>query len=396
MKKIKLNDIVKVNQSGEWGTGLKEGEIGTKVIRTADFNNDGSINYDNVIFRNIQQKKIDEKKLIYGDIIIEKSGGTDKNPVGRVVFFNDDNNIYLSNNFTQVIRIKESMNSKFVFYNLYFNYKNGSTLQMFNKTTGIQNLQMKQFLNQKISYISLEEQEIAVRKLDNVRNIIEIKQKQLQDLDELIKSQFVEMFGSLELNDKNFEEQELSSIAEISSSKRIYANEYKKNGIPFYRSKEIIELGHNKKPSIELFISDKRYEEIKDKYGIPKKGDILITAVGTIGEIWIVDTDEPFYYKDGNVLQIRLKTDIAQIYFKYVLDILISIFKNKNVSGSAYSALTIEKFKKMKIILPPIELQNQFADIVKQIDKQKFEIQKSLEEMQKLQESLMNKYFGEY
>lgn len=396
MKKIKLNDIVKVNQSGEWGTELKEGEIGTKVIRTADFNNDGSINYDNVIFRNIQQKKIDEKKLIYGDIIIEKSGGTDKNPVGRVVFFNDDNNIYLSNNFTQVIRIKESMNSKFVFYNLYFNYKNGSTLQMFNKTTGIQNLQMKQFLNQKISYISLEEQEIAVRKLDNVRNIIEIKQKQLQDLDELIKSQFVEMFGSVELNDKNFEEQELSSIAEISSSKRIYANEYKENGIPFYRSKEIIELGHNKKPSIELFISDKRYEEIKDKYGIPKKGDILITAVGTIGETWIVDTDEPFYYKDGNVLQIRLKTDIAQIYFKYVLDILISIFKNKNVSGSAYSALTIEKFKKMKIILPPIELQNQFADIVKQIDKQKFEIQKSLEEMKKLQESLMNKYFGEY
>ncbi len=394
MKKIKLNDIVKVNQSGEWGTGLKEGEIGTKVIRTADFNNDGSINYDNVIFRNIQQKKIDEKKLIYGDIIIEKSGGTDKNPVGRVVFFNDDNNIYLSNNFTQVIRIKESMNSKFVFYNLYFNYKNGSTLQMFNKTTGIQNLQMKQFLNQKISYISLEEQEIAVRKLDNVRNIIEIKQKQLQDLDELIKSQFVEMFGSVELNDKNFEEQELSSIAEISSSKRIYANEYKENGIPFYRSKEIIELGHNKKPSIELFISDKRYEEIKDKYGIPKKGDILITAVGTIGETWIVDTDEPFYYKDGNVLQIRLKTDIAQIYFKYVLDILISIFKNKNVSGSAYSALTIEKFKKMKIILPPIELQNQFADIVKQIDKQKFEIQKNLEEIQKLQESLMNKYFG--
>ena len=64
MKKIKLNDIVKVNQSGEWGTGLKEGEIGTKVIRTADFSpvhNDGSINYDNVIFRNIQQKRLMRK-----------------------------------------------------------------------------------------------------------------------------------------------------------------------------------------------------------------------------------------------------------------------------------------------------------------------------------------------
>ena len=208
------------------------------------------------------------------------------------------------------------------------------------------------------------------------------------------KSQFVEMFGSVELNDKNFEEQEISSIADISSSKRIYANEYQENGVPFYRSKEIIELGHNKKPSIELFISAKRFEEIKERYGIPKRGDILITAVGTIGETWIVDTDNPFYYKDGNVLQIRLNTNISQIYFKYVLDILISIFKSKNVSGSAYAALTIEKFKKMKIILPPIGLQNQFAEIVKQIDKQKFEIENSLKEMQELYESLMEKYFG--
>ena len=164
--------------------------------------------------------------------------------------------------------------------------------------------------------------------------------------------------------------------------------------MPFYRSKEIIELGHNKKPSIELFISTKRYEEIKEKYGIPNKGDILITAVGTIGETWIVDTDDPFYYKDGNVLQIRLNTEISQIYFKYVLDILIDIFKSKNVSGSAYSALTIEKFKKMKIILPPIELQNKFTEFVKQIDKQKFEIENSLKEMQELYESLMEKYFG--
>ena len=201
------------------------------------------------------------------------------------------------------------------------------------------------------------------------------------------------MFGSVELNDKKFEEQEMSCIADISSSKRIYANEYQEIGIPFYRSKEIIELGHNKKPSIELFISKSRYEEIKDKYGIPKKGDILITAVGTIGETWIVDTDEPFYYKDGNVLQIRLNTDISQIYFKYVLDTLISIFKNKNVSGSAYSALTIEKFKKMKIILPPIELQNQFAEIVKQIDKQKFEsVIKAEKEIEKIQNNIYYKW----
>ena len=192
------------------------------------------------------------------------------------------------------------------------------------------------------------------------------------------------MFGSVELNDKYFCEQEMSDIADITSSKRIYAHEYQKSGVPFYRSKEIIELGNKKKPSIELFISTKRYEEIKEKYGIPKTGDILITAVGTIGETWIVDTKKPFYYKDGNVLQIRLKKESSKVYFKYVLDILIDIFKRKNVSGSSYSALTIEKFKKMKMIIPPIDLQNQFSEIVKQIDKQKFESMIQLEMMEKI------------
>ena len=255
-------------------------------------------------------------------------------------------------------------------------------------------LKYKDLSNIDILLPPIEEQEKIVKTLKKLDFIIEKYRNVLEEKDNFIKSQFVEMFGNLELNDKDFEEKEVSSIADVSSSKRIYANEYQENGVPFYRSKEIIELGHNKKPSIELFISRKRYEEIKEKYGTPNKGDILITAVGTIGETWIVDSDEPFYYKDGNVLQIRLNTNISQVYFKYALDILINIFKSKNVSGSAYSALTIEKFKKMKIILPPIGLQNQFADIVKQIDKQKFEIENSLKEIQELYESLMEKYFG--
>ena len=390
MKKIKLNDIVKVNQSGEWGTGLKEGEIGTKVIRTADFNNDGSINYDNVIFRNIQQKKIDEKKLIYGDIIIEKSGGTDKNPVGRVVFFNDDNNIYLSNNFTQVIKIKESMNSKFVFYNLYCNYKNGSTLQMFNKTTGIQNLQMKQFLNQKISYISLEEQEIAVRKLDNVRNIIEIKQKQLQDLDELIKSQFVEMFGS-----GNYPREELGKLCDVRDGTHDSPKYLEESGYKFITSKNII--------NNEIDFSEVKYisKQDYDKFNTRSKvnyGDILMPMIGTIGKPMIVnipDDEIDFAIKNVALIKFLDNSQVTNIYIKNLLD--SDYFENailQNKRGGTQKFIALSDIRKMQIEIPPIELQNQFADIVKQIDKQKFEIQKNLEEMQKLQESLMNKYFG--
>lgn len=394
MKKIKLNDIVKVNQSGEWGTGLKEGEIGTKVIRTADFNNDGSINYDNVIFRNIQQKKIDEKKLIYGDIIIEKSGGTDKNPVGRVVFFNDDNNIYLSNNFTQVIRIKESMNSKFVFYNLYFNYKNGSTLQMFNKTTGIQNLQMKQFLNQKISYISLEEQEIAVRKLENVRNIIEIKQKQLQDLDKLIKSQFVEMFGDVGKNDKNWKYTTLGKECFLNPKKSELKNMNENFEVSFVAMPSVSENGN-----IDTNII-KKYDDVKKGFTYFAENDVLFAkitpcmengkgavAVGLKNKIGFGSTEFHVLRPKENINSVWLYTLTAMKSFR--------IEAERKMTGSAgQKRVPISFFETYNLGLPPIELQNQFADIVKQIDKQKFEIQKSLKEMQNLQESLMNKYFG--
>lgn len=288
--------------------------------------------------------------------------------------------------------LDDKVNIKYLYYVINSKYEElnkygvGSTFKAITKDV-LYNLEIKEIPDIKI-------QSDVVKKLDIIDEIIDIRKNQIKYLNNFVKAHFVKLFGNVELNDKNFKEEEISNIAEISSSKRIYANEYKEKGVPFYRSKEIIELGHNKKPSIKLFISTKRYEEIKEKYGIPNKGDILITAVGTIGETWIVNTNEPFYFKDGNILLIRLNTNISQIYFKNVLDILINIFKSKNISGSAYSALTIEKFKKMKIILPPIELQNQFAKFIEKIDKQKCEIYKNLKQMELLQESLINKFFG--
>lgn len=223
-----------------------------------------------------------------------------------------------------------------------------------------------------IPKVSLKEQKNIVDKLSKVDKMICIKKNEIEKLNQLIKSQFVEMFGDLLSNEIKYDKYKLEEVANIGSSKRIYANEYVTDGIPFYRSKEVIELGHNKKPSVELFITEERYQEVKEKYGVPKKGDILITAVGTIGETWIIDSDKPFYYKDGNLLLISLKKEMSEVFFKFSLDILVDDFKKKNISGSSYGALTIEKFKNMNIVYPPIELQNKFAQIVEQIDKQKF------------------------
>ena len=193
---------------------------------------------------------------------------------------------------------------------------------------------------------------------------------------------------------QEFETKKLKEIANIGSSKRIYANEYKESGVPFYRSKEIRELGTGLKPSTELFISKEKYYEVKEKYGVPKKDDILIAAIGaTIGYMWIVD-DSEFYYKDGNLILISLKDGSNSIYLRYCLENIIKEFKNSNASGSAQLAMTIEKVEKFQIVIPPIELQNKFAEFVKLIDKQKFEIEKSLKEMEELYDSLMEEYFG--
>ncbi|MBD2150750.1 N-6 DNA methylase [Pseudanabaena sp. FACHB-1277] len=98
---------------------------------------------------------------------------------------------------------------------------------------------------------------------------------------------------------------ELGDVSEVTSSKRILAEEYVPSGIPFYRTKEIVELSKGHEITLELFISEERFQSIKSRFGSPAKGDLLISAVGTIGISWIVSDDREFYFKDGNLIWVR-------------------------------------------------------------------------------------------
>ena len=246
----------------------------------------------------------------------------------------------------------------------------------------------------KIQLHEYDNQLEIVNMLNRVSSSIDFRKQQLTKLDELIKARFVEMFGDPISNTKRWDVIELGSLTGIGSSKRIFEKEYVSEGIPFYRTKEIVELSKGNPISTELYITEKRFLEIKEQYGVPQKGDLLISAVGTIGVIWIVDEKNDFYFKDGNLIRVDSSDRFNSTYMKTLLESLIAEYKKQMSSGTAYSALTISGLMKMKIYDVPLSLQNQFADFVAEVDKSKVGVQKALDQTQLLFDSLMQQYFG--
>ncbi len=127
---------------------------------------------------------------------------------------------------------------------------------------------------------------------------------------------------------ENWKEKSLEEFGQIISSKRIHKKEYLKIGVPFYRIKEIKELAHEKGITIELYISKDRYKEIKDIFCVPLKGDIFMTAVGTIGEIYVVQRDSDFYFKDGNVVWFKDFESVDPYFLKFVLMSFVESIKS--------------------------------------------------------------------
>ena len=166
----------------------------------------------------------------------------------------------------------------------------------------------------------------------------------------------------------NWKIYKIGDLCKISSSKRIFAKEYKNSGIPFYRGKEIIEKQKGNKISTELYISQERYEEIKTKHGVPQKGDMLLTSVGTLGIPYIVQ-DEVFYFKDGNLTWFYNFEGIDSRYLYYwFLSPIGKMNIDSKAIGSTQKALTIETLSKFEISLPPLAEQRRIAGILGAID----------------------------
>ena len=397
----KLIDITGKVLSGEWGTDDETGN-GIPVLRTTNFTNEGIIDYSDVVTRKIVKKSIEEKYLRNGDIIIEKSGGSDKQPVGRVVYFDGPEDTYLFNNFTGLLRVKnrKKWHPRYVFYSLFSNYRSGGTCAFQNKTTGLHNLKTDDYISSfNVSEIDITTQKIICKKLDFVKSVITMRQQQLQKLDNLIKARFVEMFGDPEINEKDFVKAPMGDyitlLTDFSSN-----GSYKTldSGVIMYDEPNYAwmvrttDLESGDMTSIK-YIDESAYELLsKSKiYG----GEIIMNKIGSAGKIYLMPQINIPASLGRNAFMFRYD---EHINVKFLYHLLTSEYGQREIQqyvrGAVTKTITKNDVRTVQIIVPPIELQNQFADFVKQVDKSKLAVQKSLEKTQQLFDSLMQEYFG--
>jgi putative hsdS len=190
----------------------------------------------------------------------------------------------------------------------------------------------------------------------------------------------------------------LEQLCIVGSSKRVHLSDYVQQGVPFYRSKEVIELSSGKNISEQLFISSEKYSEIKSKFPIPQENDILITAVGTIGEILVVK-DPNFYFKDGNLIWLRNINfdiiDIDYLYYFFKSDFFQKTIKYNNI-GAVQKALTIDFLKTVKITLPSLDNQRKLISVLKSIDK-KLKINNQInQELEAIAKTLYDYWFVQF
>lgn len=188
----------------------------------------------------------------------------------------------------------------------------------------------------------------------------------------------------------------IGDLCSISSSKRIFAKEYQSSGIPFFRGKEIIEKQKGENVSSELYISKSRYDEIKNKFGVPKEGDMLLTSVGTLGIPYIVK-NEIFYFKDGNLTWF---TDFNGINSKFLYYWFLSPIAqnaiNAKAIGSTQKALTINTLSKFEIDVPNIDTQNRIVSILSSLD-DKIEVNRRINEnLEQQAQALFKAWFVDF
>ena len=331
-----------------------------------------------------------KKFLRPGDIIIEKSGGSDTKPVGRVVYFDSEENKYLINNFTGLLRVVDQTKwyPRYVFYALFANYSFGGTRQYENKTTGLHNLKLDQYLNSfDIPDVDFQLQHHIADTLDKVSEGIEVCRKMLEKLEVMVQSRFKEMMDSAELGDETTVEKitERVKVGFVGTCEKYYTDE---TGIPMIRTGNITNHGIDMR-NLKYVTSEFNKRNMKSQI---HNGDLLIARHGSNGQASVYEGSEA---QCLNAVVIVPNQTVAKSRFlaELINSPAIKEQINRTLVGSTQNVVNTKSIANLTIRIPSLKLQEEYESYVEKIDKTKLTIQKILDKMEMEKLALMQEYF---
>lgn len=363
------------------------------VLRSNNINLDTmSIIFDELKYINEDFVIGEDKKVKPNTILICMSNGS-KQHIGKVAFIDKDYG-YAFGGFMGLIKPKNAVYPKFVYYSfLTSSYKH--FLAEIGNGANITNLKFSDLSQYKLYTPPLSEQEKIVAELDCLSGIIEKKKQQLKELDSLAQSIFYEMFGDPVENEKGWEVAPLKeSVIEMflgpfgsALKTECYVNQ-EDSFCMVYEQKHAIRKTLDTETH---YINKEKFESLK-RFEV-HSGDFIMSCRGTIGEIYMLPSNAPLGIIHPSLMKIRIKEDKYSSTF--FVNLLSYIIKNESTVGNCIQmAITAKELGQRKSILPPLSLQQQFANKIELIEKQKELIKQSIKETETLFDSRMDYYFN--
>ena len=260
------------------------------------------------------------------------------------------------------------------------------------------NLKLSMLYEFPIDLISLDQQYEVVSILNAIQKIIDLYQKELSGLDELVRARFVEMFGDPNIEFK-YNSIKFNDLV-VRMTKGPFGSDMKKDlfvpkGEDTYKVYIQINAIQKNQSLGEYYISKEYFDRKVSRFEL-FPNDYIITCDGTLGKYLKLDKNMEKGVISPSLLRLTLQSDkINDKYFENIWDFyMLGLMKKEARNACLVHLPSAKKIGEISIPLPPLELQNQFASFVQEIDKSRSRIQKSLEASQELFDSLMQEYFG--
>ena len=386
---MKLGKLCILFTDGDWIESKDQSDSGIRLIQTGNIGN-GEFLYKNDKAKYISVdtfKRLNCKEVFPNDILVSRL----PEPVGRGCIIPDIGEKMITAVDCTICRINENLVDRKYF--CYFLESNAYKTQLEQHVTGTtrKRISRKNLSSVEIDIPEQAKQKEVVYKLDRLKKIIQNYNRELDLLDELVRARFVEMFGDLRVNDKGWKYYKLDELTELITDGEHATPKRTTQGIYLLSARNV--LNHQLSLEDVDYIDYDEFSRISRRI-IPREGDVLISCSGSIGRCCVVPKNIKFQMVRSIAL-LRFKSNKNPVFAEYMITsdyLQDQINKSKTVSSQAN--LFQGKIKSLKGVVPPLELQNQFASFVQEIDKSRSRIQKSLEASQELFDSLMQEYFG--